>query len=192
MYLICTETQPREKYCHFVLRTLVWQLIRSKPDLAAVIEARYINAGVNPPLSELRELLALMISTFPAVRLVVDGFDQCEKADQEKIWNMLSPLAKSSNSGSSCKILISSQDSAAIPRNLRYRASVDLSNEDSARIAVEAAITSYVRCEIRKINISSHDSDSHGNLDEEAVLEIENMLLNKADGWSLPNSRSSG
>lgn len=180
LYFICIETQPRSKYCHFVLRTLIWQLIRRNHDLAAIVEANYINAGVTPSRSQLQNLMASMISTFPAVRIVVDGLDQCEKADQDKIWDMLSPLAKSANPESTCKILISSQDSAAIPRSLRQRTSVDLSNEVSARLAVEAAITDFVRAEIRKI--SMFQDDNNHDIDEAEVSKIEQTLLHKADG----------
>jgi hypothetical protein len=181
VYALCTDAQTRSKSCLFLLRTLTRQLVLGKPELAAVIEAEYINLGLGVPVVQMRQLLGLLISTFPAVRIVVDGLDECKKLEQERILDVLSNLAGNIGSLSSCKVLISSQDSVTIPRKLRSRTTIDLSREKSACAAVDAAIATFVRSEISQNPLLCNSDD----IGEGAISEIEQGLLTKANGQSL-------
>jgi hypothetical protein len=185
LYFICTETklvaekQNPGKYVFVLLRALVWQLVKKKPELATMVEAAYADAG---SLSKklLESLLASAMSTYAVVRIVVDGLDEREPKEQEDVYAVLASLPASQSRATSCKVLVSCRDAIDTPKRLRDRSTIDLSKEISARKSIEAAIATFVRSELLQNPILVN------NLDRTIMTRVEQMLLDRANGMLPP------
>lgn len=144
-----------------------------------MIQSSYVNNGLQPSVPQLKQLLPNLLSTFPSVRIIVDGLDECDDKEQNLILIELLALAGLKSLSTSCKVLISSQDLLTISRRLRTRSSIDLSQE---RVAIESAISSFVHDTISQ---SPFLGDTE-IIDKKIIDRIEQTLLTKADGK--PNS----
>ena len=175
LYFLCTATQPESLHCHSLLHALAAQLLQRQTDLAAVVQTKFFNKGHMSTARNVKELLLLILSAFPSVRIVLDGLDECEKKQQEDILKVMFDLVGHKNPSTTCKVLVSSQDIMTISNKLRMKTHIDLSQEHAA---VESAIKSFVRAQVAQSRLFA-DAESLHMVD---MTTIEQTLVSKAGG----------
>lgn len=173
---MCTDSQSESRQCRTLLQALAWQLVRDHQHLCAAVNIEFINQGSQRSSKpQIRRLLEVALSSYPSVRIIIDGLDECDDKQQEEILEEMIGLARPSNSSSICKILISSQDIRTIFRKLQNRTNIDLSRE---HVAIQTAISSFVRAQVEHSPLFR----ATDGLDKEELQNVEQTLINKADG----------
>ncbi|RFN46906.1 nacht domain-containing protein [Fusarium flagelliforme] len=95
-----------------VFRAFAAQVMRIAPETIPYFDDEYRSKGQRPSVSVLRGALAKVLAEFDDVRLLVDGIDELPACEHKALINELKQLVKLS--GSSCKLMISSQDVPSI------------------------------------------------------------------------------
>jgi hypothetical protein len=175
LYFFCTASQPESLHCHSLLHALASQLVQRRTDLAAVVHTEFIKKGHFSTARKVKELLLLILSAFPSVRIVLDGLDECEKKQQEDILKVMFDLAGHNIQSTTCKVLVSSQDIMTISNKLRMKTYIDLSQEHAA---VESAIKSFVRAQVAQSRLFT-DAEGLHMVD---MTTVEQTLVSKAGG----------
>ena len=172
---MCSERRLESLQLQGMLYALTWQLIQAKPWLAAVVQTDYIFPCKSANIRTLKQLFTQVLSAFPSVRVVLDGLDECEKKQQEDMLSCLTMMTGGDKSSSICKVLVSSQDVLATPRQLKTKACLNLSDE---RLAVEEAIRSYVHAQVKQSPLFAEAEAEH-MVD---MAYVEQTLVGKAGG----------
>lgn len=107
-YYFCNSHNDGGNPCNQILRSLVLQLLRQHLDLPPHVCENYTNRGYNPSMQQLRKLLPELLDTIPAIRIIIDGLDECQEKMQKQVMQELLCLCTSSDGH--CKILFSSRE----------------------------------------------------------------------------------
>ena len=139
-YYFCSHQQLSSKLANDVLRTLTVQLLTARVDFAPYILERFTNKGLRPSRKCVGEILENLIQSFPYVRIIIDGLDECSQNDYEDIVSDL--LKIRTPTLGTCKILFASRNISPISRMLLNKATLSLDDHVGN---VNVAISSFVR-----------------------------------------------
>ena len=168
VYYFCNSNQLTQGQSNEILKTFATQLLAANTDIASYVIETFANHSLRPTTKHLRAIIEKMISVLPAVRVVVDGLDECSEEDQQEVLENVLKL-EGRNLGD-CKILISSRKLPSLMKVLQNRPTLRL--EDNAE-HVNSAITAVVSS---RLAILRH------NFREALIDELEQRILSKADG----------
>jgi len=164
-YYFCNN-QEEGNICLGILSIIVLQLLRQHPVLSTLIAHEYAYGGSPCGVSQLRRLVPQLLAIIGYTRVVVDGIDECPKADQKAILKEFQALC--TGPSSHCKVLFSSRRDADIQARLSKQPQIPLQRRGEG----DSDIRSFVKNELSKF----HTSD-------QKVLDIlEAILIEKADG----------
>ena len=170
-YFYNSHTDGRD-LCSQILRSLVLQLLRHHLELAPHVCGNYASRGYNPSMPQLRSLLPELLDAIPAIRIIIDGLDECDEKLQRAIMQELLFLCKSSDGH--CKILFSSREGIEISRALRKKQYISLKDEKKDVDTDIQLFTHQSLIELRQ-RFSSKEMD-----------DIEKTIVTKANGQLLP------
>lgn len=179
----CTYTYANSLQYDFIIRSLVFQLVRRNDDLIAHVHQEHVIGKAIPNISVFEKILleaATALTSEPGqdqtVHVILDGLDEVEADTQRRLVTLLSKVSNRARSnGSIFKVLISCRMSSLLQQLLRRWALVSLSDE---KRSLHDAISTY----------SKHRLDAmSGQLAElqifrENVRELAQKIATKADG----------
>ncbi|KIW69456.1 hypothetical protein PV04_05333 [Phialophora macrospora] len=173
LFYFCLQQAAGEDKPSVFLRTLAIQLVRSFPELAALIWDAHVCNAHAPSIDTLENLLPVLISGALPARIVLDGLDEYAFHDYKAMLDVLSKLSKKSP----CGILISSRDEAMIGPKLRNKPKISLINEvDAVRKDIGVFVAARIEQAIRDWDLEiSEDTQKAGQA----------QLLQKSDGMFL-------
>lgn len=174
LFYFCSYQASKQPKSAGILQTLVAQLLRSNNDLASYVYDEYIIKGCAPSIPQVRSLFQNLLNAVPSVRVVIDGLDELREQDQSRMLADMLPLATSKNSGSVCKILISSRDTPVVADIMSKHPKIHLNQE---RTAIDTSIKSFVHHEINLLSAQIGEIDAKADMND-----IEQEFLEKADG----------
>jgi len=165
VYYFCSPRQLTLGLSNELLRNLATQLLAAKKEFAPYI----LDNGLRPTKKILGIILEKLITSVDkAVRIIVDGLDECSRDDyEEAIEDLLSIRGPSAGA---CKILIASQKLASISKLLQLKPTVRL---DDYAENVNHTISSYVNSHLRSLH---HDFSS------ELIEDLGHQIMTKAHG----------
>lgn len=169
VYYFCSPRQLTLGLSNELLRNLATQLLAAKKEFAPYILDKFANNGLRPTKKILGIILEKLITSVDkAVRIIVDGLDECSRDDyEEAIEDLLSIRGQSAGA---CKILIASQKLASISKLLQLKPTVRL---DDYAENVNHTISSYVNSHLRSLH---HDFSS------ELIEDLGHQIMTKAHG----------
>lgn len=174
LYYLCSYLSSEANNCLRILKSLAVQVLKSNPDLCAMVYDDFIDHNVTPSVVQLRKMLPILLSTAQSARIVVDGLDEFDDRDHKSILTELVALSSCNKSGGTCKVLIASQDVVKIARSLWTRSCLDLNKE---RAAIGGAIQAFVHSSVSELHLFSDVL-----LQQDIMSTIEQALVEKADG----------
>ena len=122
-------------------------------------------------MQQLRKLLPELLDTISAIRIIIDGLDECQEKMQKPIMQELLTLCKSSDGH--CKVLFSSREGVAISKILRRKPYISLKDEKKD---VDTDIQLFTNRSLEELR---HRFDSKCGDD------IEKPVVKKANGENL-------
>jgi hypothetical protein len=158
-----------------VLKSLTAQLLRHNQDLSSYIYDEFILKGLTPSVQNLKQILANLLSSVKGPRIIIDGLDECEDAEQKVVLRDILPYASSGVSGVACKILIASRDVRYITTVLSKGLTLSLNDESNS---INAAIQSFVHQRILEMYEKFQDLE----VDERVIFGIEKEIVTKSEG----------
>ena len=171
-YYFCTHSSMTKNTSTRVMRTIVAQLIRSRPDLLPYVHHNYVDKTLNPSSKSVRRLLSEMLASIECPRIVLDGIDECDEAEQKEIVSVFLELQK--NAAESCKILFASRnDESDIKSLLQHKTLIALKGQTNE------AIRLFVNSKVEDIK------GKLGCLDGVLLDKIRFRLSSKAQGECL-------
>ena len=171
IFYFCHHHQNSQSQANEVLRTFTTQLLAANTELAPYILETFANNGLKPTKKHLGVILEKMIASFTAVRIVVDGLDECPQSDQDEIIQDL--LSIKGVTPGACKVLLSSRKLSSISRFLEARPTIRL--DDNAG-NVNSTISSFVHSQLELLR---------QKFDPIMIDELGRQILAKANGESL-------
>ena len=140
----------------------------------AIVDAYFSKEGRGPEpasltASEAAHLLFEVSKEYTTTKIIIDGLDECEEQEREKIIPELRQLLQKRSRG--LKIAISSRDSDDIVRNLQHDRAIivdkDANSEDLAKfikVIVEESqlLRGQISSDLRKKVIHSLERDADG------------------------------
>jgi hypothetical protein len=170
IFFFCNSHTDKEDLCSRVLRTLILELLRSKPHLTSHIFDNYTRQGRTQSLVQIKKLLPDLLSAVPSTRILIDGLDECQEKDQKAILAELSSAVK--NSTAPCKFFISSRAETYISKILRKRPTISLT-EKKEKEKVDEDIQAYVKHSLMVLRDS---------FPSKLVDDVERTVVRKAHG----------
>jgi hypothetical protein len=123
-------------------------------------------------MKHLQRLLREILSIVPPTQFIVDGLDQFPQSEQTSILREL--ISLSDMSGSNCRILFSSRESAPINRILGGKPTISLREE---RDNIQKDIASYVHASLWDLRMLHTPN---------IIDNIESHIISNAGGkWNL-------
>ncbi|KAH7068353.1 hypothetical protein BKA63DRAFT_112495 [Paraphoma chrysanthemicola] len=181
LYYFCSYLGDSTDRCSRLLRSLAYQIIQKRQDLATYVYDNYTSH--RPDEKIMIELLQQLLPELGSTRIVIDGVDEWN-AHQHELLTHLKKLIRTDASLKICKILISSRDTLEFSRNLAKRnktiAFSNLSDRQES-IAIKHSISCFV--EARLNDLPSHFDD----LDPEGLItaRIKRKLIEMSNGMFL-------
>lgn len=178
IYYFCSHRQLSSGLSNEILRNLATQLLAAKKELAPYILETFANNGLRPTKKSLGIILEKLITSVDkAVRIVVDGLDECSRDDYEEVIEDL--LSIRGPSAGACKTLIASQKLASISKLLLLKPTVRL---DDYAENVNFTISSYVNSQLHNL---------HDDFSSELIEDLGHQIMTKAHGQSVSKSLQS-
>lgn len=112
LFFFCDYCTPAHDVSAQIFKAYLAQSIRLDPDLAPFIYDNYYAKGRSPTTKALKEILVTIIKELDFVRLIVDGVDEVQSAEHRRLLQELHTVTTAG--GTSCKLLVSSQDLPSI------------------------------------------------------------------------------
>ncbi|KAJ5704064.1 DNA-directed RNA polymerase II subunit RPB1 [Penicillium malachiteum] len=178
LYFFCGLHQSDKQAALSAFRSLVAQLSRANSDCASYVYLNHIQNGHQLSLPRMKEILQSALPSMGPVRIVLDGLDELLLEEQEKLLKSILPLLHSEDLERTCKLLLSSRDTANISVHMSRISKIDLNREQRSR---DPAIESFIKEELATLRASFDDM----NIDGELVEDIEKDMIDKADGMFL-------
>lgn len=174
-FYICSLRTNKQYGLDQALRSLAARLIQHSRDHAAFVYRDYVLKGISPSVSVLKQLIPILVSGMPGCRLLIDGLDECTRAEQEEMLKVIMPFAVGKPAGTNCKIVIFSQDTDYIRRTLKRHTSISLGDQS---IFMEDSIKSFVQHELGELRLNLDDMV----IPDDVMTAIEQEIISKADG----------
>lgn len=175
IYYFCSHRQLSLGLSNEILRNLATQLLAAKKELAPYILETFANKGLRPTKKSLGIILEKLIASVDvAVRIVVDGLDECSRDDYEEVIEDL--LVIKGPSAGACKILIASEKIAPIYRLLQSKPTVRL---DDYAENVNHTVSSYVNSQLHNL---------HHEISSELIEDLGYQIMTKVHGKCNPET----
>jgi hypothetical protein len=171
-YHICNSYTTGKDLRGEMMRSIAAQLIQSNLELAPFVFENYANKGLEPSIARLRNLLPELLGTIPAVRIIVDGLDECPESEQTKILNELISLTRTPNS--QCRILFSNRDDEQIYRTLNGKPTIFLRDQHDD---VDRDIQLFVHARLKPLR------DEFGDV---LISKVERRIMEQSNGKQAP------
>ncbi|KAK1750445.1 hypothetical protein QBC47DRAFT_394073 [Echria macrotheca] len=170
----CSYTHESSTQYDQIVKSLLLQCVQSDGDLVAHIYEEYIGSkqATLPVLEKLLELSVGFIQTQRSLHILLDGLDECSPDKQQRLVRLMDRLVSSSTT---CKVLVSSQDSAAIQSRLKRKSLLALSEEKEC---LKTAISNYAALRLRGMR----QKLSELGISEDSVGGIATHVGERADG----------
>ncbi len=172
IFYFFSHNQTFQKQATEVLRSFATQLLAASTDLAPYILESFANNGQRATKKNLGIILEKMITSLPAIRIVVDGLDECPQNEQDEVIEDL--LRIRSPVPGACKVLLSSRKQRNISRLLQAKPTFRL--DDNAE-NVNGTIASFVQPRLQYLR---------NEFDPEIIDELGRQVLSKANGSYSP------
>ncbi len=173
IFYFFSHNRTFQKQATEVLRSFATQLLAASTDLAPYILESFANNGQRATKKNLGIILEKMITSLAAVRIVVDGLDECPQNEQDEVIEDL--LRIRSLVPGACKILLSSRKQRNISRLLQAKPTFRL--DDNAE-NVNGAIASFIQPRLQYLR---------NEFDPEIIDELGHQVLSKANGSYSPS-----
>lgn len=168
IFYFFSHNQNFQKHATEVLRSFATQLLAANTDLAPYVLENFANNGQRATKKNLGIILEKMISSLPAIRIVMDGLDECPLNEQDEVIEDLLRI-RSPISGA-CKVLVSSRKHRTISRLLQTKPTFRL--DDNAQ-SINNTIASFVQPRLYHLR---------NRFDPDIIDELGRQLLSKANG----------
>ncbi|RAR00183.1 C2H2 domain-containing protein [Stemphylium lycopersici] len=183
-YFYCHYDDPSTSSAVGILRGLIDQLLDHHPDMLAPCYTRRSTSGEPSlrSLSQARRLLEDFCSVIPKLFIVIDGLDECEKAERSQAIDVLMGLIGKCDATEPGKlrVLVVSQNYGDIRKRLQNSATtrivpdiLEISNTDN-----EGDIRAYTKVCVKLI---AKDFDFTHDMSE----YLENLTVERAKGNSI-------
>ena len=151
------------------MRSIAAQLVRCQPDIVPYVHQNYIDTALHPSPKLMRKLLREILTATNCCRIVLDGIDECEDAQQRDVLSTFLDLQQDATD--SCKILFASRnDENLIKALLRHNTVIPMRGQ------TDDAIRLFVNSKIAEL------TDKFESLDDIVLDRIRYRLSSKADG----------
>lgn len=171
-YHICNSYTTGKDLRGEMMRSIAAQLIQSNLELAPFVFENYANKGLEPSIARLRNLLPELLGTIPAVRIIIDGLDECPESEQTKILDELISLTRTPNS--QCRILFSNRDDEQIYRTLNGKPTIFLRDQHDD---VDRDIQLFVHARLKPLR------DEFGDV---LISKVERRIMEQSNGKQAP------
>lgn len=170
LYFFCSGYITSKNLCSEIFRTLISQLLRLNPELSLHIYDDFIQKGCQISMVQLRVLLPQLLLSIASSRIIIDGLDECDQADQKSA--LLELFKMTGLAETSCKLFLSCRSNVSAPRSLKRMPLVCLSTVQSF---LESDIRIYVKAAL--VEIQEEDRFHGHDLDD-----IEEAVMSKTKG----------
>lgn len=181
LYHFCTYvSSPSTRYGH-ILRSLVAKLLRGNSDLLAYVYEEYVLDRKTASPTNLEHLILTLLPSLSserskvAVRIILDGLDECEEDQQQRIISILDRASRLPTTGTVCKVLVSSRDTPKLTRLLRRKPSISFKDEIAA---VSKAIQYYIQKRLNDMKLELLELQ----ITDSQIEYAKNTIVAKSDG----------
>ena len=171
LYYFCDHQSSRENACAIILRTLSVQLLQQNMDIALLVHQAFFMKASNRSVPAMKRLLAQVLPTSKAARIVIDGIDEFDDAIQQETLRSLVEIQKMA--GQSCKLLVSSREEPKIKRSLAAKRHLELGEKTLGGLNL------YIKKSVKEIQ------EKFPGMDAKLVNRVEHRLHSKAKGMFL-------
>jgi hypothetical protein len=173
-YYFCNHRMLGKDTVSNVLRTLAVYILRENLDLVPFVHEGYYVKGCGRSAISLKKMLKEIMTLVFCVRIVIDGFDECDEAVQKELLGALTDVQNAT--GQSCKLLIASRPDHSTNRKEKIRLHEETVN----------AIQTYIRTEVRVLRETWEViSEDLGRLIEEHLTAKANGMLSQISSFKL-------
>ncbi|KAJ7606348.1 hypothetical protein DFH06DRAFT_1019409, partial [Mycena polygramma] len=155
---------------HIMLQSIVWQLSgRTSPPHGALhrLYRKLGDGTIRPQLSHLREVLQELLSELDGTYIVIDGLDECEKIQWNRLAQVIHDLLHLSKSAP--HLLFTSQPLAEFQKAFKNVTFIDLSSA-----VLKDDITSFTASEVHGVGNWASDDDH--------VVRVTEQIVQKSNG----------
>jgi len=163
---------------------LVAKLLRGNSDLLAYVYEEYVLDRKTASPINLEHLILTLLPSLPserskvAVRIILDGLDECEEDQQQRIISILDRASRLPTTGTVCKVLVSSRDTPKLTRLLRRKPSISFKDEIAA---VSKAIQYYIQKRLDDMKLELLELQ----ITDSQIEYARNAIVAKSDGMIL-------
>lgn len=177
LFFFCDYCTPAHDVPAQIFKAYLVQSIRRESNLAPFIYDNYSSKGRSPTTKMLKEILVTILKESDFVRLIVDGVDEVQSTEHRRVLQELHAVTVAA--GTSCKLLVSSQDLPTIRPFLsgRSRDHLFLGDEKQA-ISQDMAI-------VVDVSLESLGEVLGVTLDMSERMSLRKRVLEKAEGRDL-------
>ncbi|KAF2872665.1 hypothetical protein BDV95DRAFT_570327 [Massariosphaeria phaeospora] len=179
LYYFCGQQSSITSRPAHAMCTIIAQLIRQYPDMAAYIYDEHIVNAHAASITRIKKLLQTLVGTISCVRIILDGIDELDGCTQGQVIEDMLSLTTSAGPGTVCKVLISGRNVPSISGKLSRYPILDL---DRQRQCMDASIASYTTSELARLHTGLQRI--HQNSDD-MIKKIREELIEKAEGMFL-------
>ena len=171
LYYFCNHQSSSENACAMILRTFAVQLLQQNMDMALLVHQAYLMKASNRSVPTMKRLLAQVLPTSKAARIVIDGIDEFDDTTQQETLRSLVEIQK--NAGQFCKLLVSSREEPKIKKSLAAKKHLKLGDKTLGGLSL------YIKESIKEIQ------ERFPEMDPNLVKRAEERLHSKAKGMFL-------
>lgn len=181
----CDPLQPGSAHYEFILRSILFQLIRPSEHLVAYVHGlrneEFLAKTLSPrALEDLIRNVSVAVSSNPSeqhqVHIIIDGLDECDEEKQKRlIWLLERLVNHSDQPNCSYKVLLVSRQSSFLQKRLRHATRVSLGDEVNL---VTRSIETYSRQRLGLIRGRLFEL----GIDDARIKMLASKLAIKADG----------
>lgn len=184
IYHFCTFSYPSSTRYENILRSMILQLLRRDIEFVAFVYEEYALGKTQPTIAILEQLLQTLCTTSAeresgadCIRIILDGFDECEPDKQARVISFMNQIASRSTSPGAtvCKVLLSSRPSSATSGRLRQKQVLSLTDN---RESIHGAIKLYATQRLQSMHRKLHEL----RVDQGAMVKVAESIARKADG----------
>lgn len=172
LFFFCDYHTPAYAVSTQIFKAFLTQCISQDPEIVPYLYDEYLAKRQQPVAQVLKQALMPVIKSMKYVRLIVDGVDEVQPAQQKLIIQELTQFTKLC--GDTCKLLIASQDLRTIRHALRTAPYLFLGDE---RQAIDEDMRLVVDASLMEL-----DESLDGALGEAQRAVLQELIVNKAEG----------
>jgi hypothetical protein len=181
VFFLCNFRRQDSSTNSNFLKVITSQLMRQNQEFAGIAHEEYISQGHTSSVKHLKSLAATLIKAIDYVRIVVDGLDESEEAEQKAIMSSIRALIEgiqtndASSTPTDIKCAIFSRAVGSLSKLIKKPSTIDLGKEVSS---VQQSINMFVHFEIAKIRDSLDNPYLTGTVFE----NVEQKIVSSAGG----------